>query len=332
MISKFYEISKYKDKVDFYLFYGENEGQKLDTIESNFKNFSKENTYKYIEKDIIQNNQLLFDNIYTKSFFEKEKLILISDITDKILDLIKKIIDTDTSEIKIILLAKKLERKSKIRNFFENNKKILIIPFYEDTPQTLISIARKTLNENKINLSSENLNLIIDRSQGDRVSLKNELEKIINFCQNNKKLDSKDILRLIRITENYSAGELVDNCLSKNKKKALNILNENIPSSEDNILILRTFLNKLKRLRKLKLNLNQNNNIDQAINSFKPPIFWKDKNIIKQQIKMWDLNDIEAFIIDLNNTESLIKKNPQFSYQIINNMILDKFKGTNIQI
>ena len=244
MISKFYEISKYKDKVDFYLFYGENEGQKLDTIESNFKNFSKENTYKYIEKDIIQNNQLLFDNIYTKSFFEKEKLILISDITDKILDLIKKIIDTDTSEIKIILLAKKLERKSKIRNFFENNKKILIIPFYEDTPQTLISIARKTLNENKINLSSENLNLIIDRSQGDRVSLKNELEKIINFCQNNKKLDSKDILRLIRITENYSAGELVDNCLSKNKKKALNILNENIPSSEDNILILRTFLNK----------------------------------------------------------------------------------------
>ena len=332
MISKFYEISKYKDKVDFYLFYGENEGQKLDTIESNFKNFSKENTYKYSEKDIIQNNQLLFDNIYTKSFFEKEKLILISDITDKILDLIKKIIDTDTSEIKIILLAKKLERKSKIRNFFENNKKILIIPFYEDTPQTLISIARKTLNENKINLSSENLNLIIDRSQGDRVSLKNELEKIINFCQNNKKLDSKDILRLIRITENYSAGELVDNCLSKNKKKALNILNENIPSSEDNILILRTFLNKLKRLRKLKLNLNQNNNIDEAINSFKPPIFWKDKNIIKQQIKMWDLNDIEAFIIDLNNTESLIKKNPQFSYQIINNMILDKFKGTNIQI
>ena len=112
----------------------------------------------------------------------------------------------------------------------------------------------------------------------------------------------------------------------------MNILNENIPSSEDNILILRTFLNKLKRLRKLKLNLDQSNNIDQTINSFKPPIFWKDKNIIKQQIKMWELNDIETFIVDLNNTESLIKKNPQISNQIINNMILDKFKETNIQI
>ena len=96
-------------------------------------------------------------------------------------------------------------------------------------------------------------------------------------------------------------------------------------------MILRTFLIKLKRLRKLKLNLNENNNIDQVINSFKPPIFWKDKNIIKQQIKIWGLNDIESFIIDLNNTESLIKKNPQISNQIINNMILDKFKETNIQ-
>ena len=133
------------------------------------------------------------------------------------------------------------------------------------------------------------------------------------------------------MSENYSAGELVDNCLSKNKKKTLNILNENIPSSEDNILILRTFLNKLKRLRRLRLNLNENNNIDQVINSFKPPIFWKDKNIIKQQIKLWKLNDIESFIVDLNNTESLIKKNPQISNQIINNMILDKFKETNIQ-
>ena len=116
-----------------------------------------------------------------------------------------------------------------------------------------------------------------------------------------------------------------------NKKKTLNILNENIPSSEDNILILRTFLIKLKRLRKLRLNLKENSNIDQVINSFKPPIFWKDKNIIKQQIKIWELNDIEGFIEDLNNTESLIKKNPQVSNQIINNMILDKFKETNIQ-
>jgi len=138
-------------------------------------------------------------------------------------------------------------------------------------------------------------------------------------------------LKLTNLSENYSAGELVDNCLSKNKKRTLNILNENIPSSEDNILILRTFLNKLKRLRKLRLNLKQDSNIDQVINSFKPPIFWKDKNIIKQQIKLWKLNDIESFIVDLNNTESLIKKNPQISNQIINNMILDKFKETNIQ-
>ena len=331
MISKFYELAKFKNKINYYLFYGENDGQKLDTIESNFKNFTKENTYKYSEKDILADTRIFLENLYSKSFFEKEKLIMIYDVTDKILGLIQENLKTKVEDIIIILIAKKLDKKSKIRNFFEKEKNIIIVPFYEDTSQTLISIAKKILNENKLNLSQENLNLIIERSQGDRINLKNELKKIINFSKGKKKIELSDILKLTNLSENYSAGELVDNCLSKNKKRTLNILNENIPSSEDNILILRTFLNKLKRLRKLRLNLKQDSNIDQVINSFKPPIFWKDKNIIKQQIKLWKLNDIESFIVDLNNTEGLIKKNPQVSNQIINNMILDKFKETNIQ-
>ena len=332
MISKYYEIEKFKNKTNYFLFYGENEGQKQDVIQDNFAQFTKENLYKYTEKDIIENKQIFLENIYSKSFFENEKLILISDVSDKILNLIEEIIESNINDVIIILIAKRLDKKSKLRNYFEKEKIVLIVPFYEDTPQTLLSIAKKILFENKINLSSENINLIIERSQGDRINLKNELQKIINLSQNNKKLELEDILKLTNLSENYSAGELVDNCLNKNKKRTLNILNENIPSSEDNILILRTFLNKLKRLRKLRLNLRENNNIDQVINSFKPPIFWKDKNIIKQQIKIWELNDIENFIVDLNNTESLIKKNPQISNQIINNMILDKVKNTNIQI
>ncbi len=331
MICKFFEVGKYKKKINFYLFYGENEGQKIDVIHSNFNEFTKENTFKYNEKELIENKQLLFESIYSKSFFENEKLILISEITDKIVDLIEQVISDNLSDVRIILIAKRLDKKSKIRNLFEKEKITLTVPFYEDTPQTLLSIAKKILFENKINLSSENINLIIERSQGDRINLKNELQKIISLSQNNKKLELEDILKLTNLSENYSAGELVDNCLSKNKKRTLNILNENIPSSEDNILILRTFINKLKRLRKLKLNLDHNSNIEQVINSFKPPIFWKDKDIIKQQIKIWELNDIEVFIEDLNNTESLIKKNPQISNQIINDMILDKFKETNIQ-
>ena len=331
MISKYYEIEKFKNKTNYFLFYGENEGQKQDLIKANFSKFAKENTYKYTEKDVIENKQIFLENIYSKSFFENEKLILISDVSDKILNLIEEIIGSDINDVVIILIAKRLDKKSKLRNYFEKENIVLTVPFYEDTPQTLLSIAKKILFENKIDLSSENINLIIERSRGDRINLKNELQKIINLSQNNKKLQLEDILKLTNLSENYSAGELVDNCLSKNKKRTLNILNENIPSSEDNILILRTFLNKLKRLRKLRLNLDQNSNIDQVINSFKPPIFWKDKNIIKQQIKIWELNDIESFIVDLNNTESLIKKNPQISNQIINNMILDKIEDINIQ-
>ena len=176
------------------------------------------------------------------------------------------------------------------------------------------------------------MNIIIERSQVDRVNLKNELEKIINFSKNKNKIELDDILKLTKLSENYSASELADNCLSKNKKKTLNIMNENIPSNDDNILILKTFLYKLKRLRKLRINLDNNSNVENVINSFRPPIFWKEKNLIKQQIKIWEINDIEQFIIDINNTESLIKKNPQVSNQIVNDMILSKLEDINNRI
>ena len=323
MISKHFEIKKIKDKYNYFLFYGENEGLKNEIIMSCFNNFSKENTYKYFEKDIIVNEQLFFENILSKSFFEKEKLILVFEITDKILNIIKESINKNITDTKIILIAKKLDKKSKIRSFFEKEKNTLTTPFYGDTLQTLLILTKKKLDENKIFLSREQLNFIIERSQGDRISLNNELEKIINFSKN-KKINFDDIIRLTNLGENYSASELIDNLLSKNKKKTLNILNENISSSDENIFIIKTFLYKLKRLKQLKLDFNNNDDLEKTINSFKPPIFWKDKIVLKEQIKMWNLIDIQELIKNVNETEFLIKKNPQISSQLLNNMILDQ--------
>ena len=323
MISKHFEVKKIKDKYNYFLFYGENEGLKNEIIMSCFNNFSKENTYKYFEKDIIVNEQLFFENILSKSFFEKEKLILVFEITDKILNIIKEAINKKITDTKIILIAKKLDKKSKIRGFFEKEKNTLTTPFYEDTLQTLLILTKKKLSENKIFLSQEQLNFIIERSQGDRISLNNELEKIINFSKN-KKINFDDIIKLTNLGENYSASELIDNLLSKNRKKTLNILNENISSSDENILIIKTFLYKLKRLKQLKLDFNNNDDLEKTVNSFKPPIFWKDKKVLKEQIKMWNLIDIQKLIKNVNETEFLIKKNPQISNQLLNNMILDQ--------
>tara|TARA_X000000950_G_C13844658_1_gene631782 strand:- start:804 stop:1694 length:891 start_codon:yes stop_codon:yes gene_type:complete len=290
---------------------------------SYFNKFSKENTYKYFEKDIIVDERLFFENILSKSFFEEEKLILVFEITDKILNIIKEAISRNITDTKIILIAKKLDKKSKIRSFFEKEKNTLTTPFYRDTLQTLLILTKKKLDENKIFLSQEQLNFIIERSQGDRISLNNELEKIINFSKN-KKINFDDIIRLTNLGENYSASELIDNLLSKNKKKTLNILNENISSSDENILIIKTYLYKLKRLKQLKLDFDNNNDLEKTVNSFKPPIFWKDKIVLKEQIKMWNLIDIQELIKNVNETEFLIKKNPQISNQLLNNMILDQ--------
>ena len=329
MIIKSYEINKINlKKNNVYLLYGENEGFKNKVIDDTFKKFSK-NIYKYDEKEILNNKENFFNKILSKSFFETEKLIIILRSTDKIVNIIEEIIEKNIEDTKIILLANILEKKSKLRILFEKNKNIVCVPFYADNFQTLSNIANTYFREKKILISQETINILVARSRGDRLNLNNEITKIENFTKSKKIINVDDILKLTNLAENYSVNELVDSCLSKNSKKTINILNENNYSTEDCILIIKTFLIKAKRLNKLKSQTKENENIDQLITSFKPPIFWKDKEIIKEQVKNWTLKKVENLIYKINEIELLIKKNSSNSINILFDFIITQSNKTN---
>ena len=191
------------------------------------------------------------------------------------------------------------------------------------------NIANTYFKEKKIPISQETINILVTRSRGDRLNLNNEITKIENFTKSKKIINVDDILKLTNLAENYSVNELVDSCLAKNSKKTINILNENNYSTEDCILIIKTFLIKAKRLNKLKSQTKENENIDQLITSFKPPIFWKDKEIIKEQVKNWTLKKVENLIYKINEIELLIKKNSSNSINILFDFIITQSNKTN---
>ena len=238
--------------------------------------------------------------------------------------MVEEIVKKNPEEVILIVNGGTLEKRSKLRSFFEKNKLTVCVPFYEDNAQTLSTITSQFFRENNIQISQQIINLIVGRSRGDRQNLKNELEKIKNFSQNKKKIEIEDILKLTNLAENYSVSELIDSCLSKNKKKTINVLNENNYSQEDCILITRTMLIKTKRLVRLCKEQAKINNLDATIAGFKPPIFWKDKEIIKQQIKNWSYNKAKSLLYEINEVELLIKKNPLNSINILSNFIIEK--------
>lgn len=324
IVKQFNLKNKIKEKINFYLLYGQNSGLIDETIDSILKpNFSK-NIFYYDEIDLLSKIEEFKEEIFNKSFFENDKLIIISRATDKILQVIEDIIQIQNDDLKIIIKTSSLEKKSKLRNYFEKNKDTIIVPFYEDTHQSLIAIAQKFFYEKKIKISNQNINFIIERVKGNRINLKNELEKIYSLSLKKNVIEFEEIMKLTNLAENYSISELADQCLVKNKKKTLNILNENNSTHEDNILIIKTFLYKLKRLKWLKKELQIKKNSEDVISSYRPPIFWKDKDLIRQQLKIWSLPQILSVIKEVNNIEMLIKKNSQISNVIINNFILDK--------
>ena len=330
MIIKSFELNKVNIlKYNFYLFYGENYGLKNELIEKHFKDQFKDCTYNYEESTILKDEKKFFDEILSKSFFENKKLIKISEATNKIKDIIENLLSRKINDVTIILIADKLEKKSKLRTFFEKNRDIICIPFYADNYQSLFFILNDFFKKNKIPVSQEILNLIIDRANGDRQSLKNEITKIENFYLTRKKIDLQDIIKITNLSENNSIYELVDFCLAKNKKKLLNIINENNFSNEDAILIIRTFLNKAKRLFNINVEIETNKNLDNVITNFKPPIFWKEKELVKQQIKNYSKDNVELLIQSINETELLIKKNFNNSVNILLDFILYHGSKTN---
>lgn len=327
MIIKSHELSRFdKKNTNYYLFYGSNLGLIEETISKIFKPIFSKNIVYHDETEILNNTDQFKEAIFNKSFFESDKFIIINRASNKILDLIKEIIESQIEDIKIIIKAGVLEKKSKLRSYFEKEKDVVATPFYEDNYQSLSLIIQNFLRVEKINISNENINLIIERSKGNRTNIYNELEKISSYLRSKKNINLQDLLKLTNLAEDYNVSELVEQCLSKNVKRTINILNENNQNTDENILILRSFLGKLKRLKILKINLENTRNIDEVIASAKPPIFWKEKNLVKQQLNNWSLKDIRFLINTVNDLELIIKKNNQISNYVTNNFILESLR------
>ena len=330
MILKSFELNKLKlENYNFYLFYGDNEGLKEDTIKNFFVKKYQNKIHRYEEKEILDNIDDFYNNVFTKSFFDNEKLIIINRVTDKIREIIEELIEKKTEDIQFILNSKNLEKKSTLRKLFEKQKSIVCIPFYEDNNQTLNSIISLFFRNKKIPISQQLINVLVERSRGDRKNLNNELEKIENFSLNKKNLNIEEIIKLTNLADNYSASELVDHSLAKNTRKTVTILGENNYSDEDNIIIIRTLLAKLKRLVKIYELVDEKNNIEQAISACKPPIFWKDKPLVIQQIRSWKKDGLEQLIYKTNEIELLVKKNSALAKNILADFIINNSKKTN---
>ena len=327
MILKSYEINKINQNINhFILFYGKNEGLKNEALNILVKN--KNNISNYEEKEILENENIFIENILSKSLFEEEKSIVIKRATDKILKIIEILHLKDLEETTIIINSENLEKKSKLRSFFEKDKKLVCVPFYPDNDQTLSKLAYNFLRDKKISISPSNINLIVNKCSGDRETLINNLQKIEYFSKNGKKINNQNILKLINLNENHNISELIDNCLAKNKKKTINILNENNFNNEDCIMIARSFIIKAKKLLTLSTKFETNKNIDLTISSAKPPIFWKEKEITKQQIYKWKSESIKQLIYALSDIELQIKKNINNSINLITDFILLQSSST----
>ena len=323
MILKTFELNKITDNKKFFLLYGKNEGLKTECIDEILKK-NDGKVFNYDEKQIWDEIENFYENVLSDSLFENSKIIIINRVSGKIVEIIQDLINRNITNTKIIINSGILEAKSKLRTLFEKNEDLICIPTYPDNNDTLSKLSAAFFRKENITISQQNINLIVERCNEDRNNLKNDLNKIKNYLTNKKKISSEEILKIINLSENYELTKLIDNCLAKNKSKIISILNENNYNTDDCIIILRTFLSKTKRILKLAVEQEQNKDINKTINSARPPIFWKDKEIVKIQLNKWRPNQLKKLIVDIGNIELEVKKNYNNSILLVTNFIFEQ--------
>tara|TARA_Y100001970_G_C14240519_1_gene864637 strand:+ start:1548 stop:2567 length:1020 start_codon:yes stop_codon:yes gene_type:complete len=336
MIIKSYEIKRNKSiylKNNFFLLYGENLGLKKDIKNFIINEIKQQNNNIEIsslyEDEILQNEENFYNSIFSKSLFSNSKIIVVNEATDKIIKKISDIYEKNPGNVFFIIISEILEKKSKLRTFFEKNKNTNCVACYLDSEKDLETITQVELKKNNISLSREIINLLIEKSNSDRNNLRNEIEKIKSYAVNKKKLEIDEIKLLINFSGDYKSDVLINECLCGNINEYKKIISELYTSAFNQIFLLRILSNKIQRLLRIKEQENGSSNVENLINSSKPPIFWKEKPLVKKQLAIWSLDQLKEIIVEINNIELLCKKNPQISNSIFFNFFSSTCKKAN---
>ena len=326
-------------KKDFFkgkivLLYGENQDLIKDLNEQILIKFKDEQKIQknIFEEDVIKNPENTINYYLNGSLFDENKNILvIKNCSDKIIETLNKI-KNNIDENTIIINAEILLKNSKLRQFGEYDKLAVCIPCYQETKLDIIKFLAQQLQINKIQLSEKQIEIIINSSSLKRSKIKEVIEKI-NLYKNSKIITDQIIEEICTDMDLKKNDEIIDILLSKNEKN-INEFISNMSNYEKNfieiIIILRSFIIKILDIQKNNKNLS----IDERIERYKPPIFWKDKDRIKNILKIWSTNNLEKFLSNLNTIETEFKRNDlnqdtQFYYFLTQNLSKIALKNTN---
>ena len=257
------------------------------------------------QEEILKNNKIIIREINNISLFNKKKIFFIDQVNDKITDVTEEILEINKDQ-KIFLFAEILEKRSKLRSFFEKSKEVSIIPCYADNEITIKKIINERL-KGFDGLTRDNVNLISENSKLDRTKLNNEIDKIITYFQD-RKIDEGELEILLDLKINDDFNLLRDEALKGNIRNTNKLLSETMLEEEKNVYYLNLINMRLNRIKELK-KLAVNKNIEAAINDLKPPIFWKEKENFISQVKKWDTQKIRKVLQKTYDLEVKIKSN-----------------------
>ena len=301
------------EKTKSILFYGENLGLKKFFKKFIIENNKNSKAVSFLQDEILSNTNLLFNELNNLSLFEDKKIIFIDNVNDKILKVLEEHLD-GVPNFQLFIFGQILDKKSKLRSYYEKSNIYGLVPCYEDSVITIQKIIQDEL-KNYQGVSSVNINIILEACGNDRVKVYNEIDKIKSFFED-KKITTNNLSRLLNSPRVDDFNELKDVVIKGNKHETNKLLTSTIIDQDRAVYYLSLINQRFYKIIDI-IKAKRERSIIETVNNIKPPVFWKDKQNIVDQVKMWNLKKIQIILKKIFDLEIILKSSSNINKNLL---------------
>jgi DNA polymerase-3 subunit delta len=213
------------------------------------------------------------------------------------------LIEAGRLEGALVVEAGNIKADDKVRTLFEKSPIAVAIACYADAARDLESLVRDVLGEFGVEIAPEARELLIARLGADRILSRAEIEKLALYVTGRTRIESADVEAIVGDAAELAVDRIVLAAVSGEARTAVRECDRAIASGESPQLVISALLRHVLRLERVRTAMDAGRSFDDAIRPLRPPVFYKQKDALAAQARIWSPDQLARARVRIAETQ-----------------------------
>ncbi|MGY8985081.1 MAG: DNA polymerase III subunit delta [Sphingomonadales bacterium] len=306
-------LTKLNDQYSGVLIYGPDEGLVRERAHRISKQVVEDlsdpfNVVRPSLSQVIEEPSILLDELLSLSMVGGRRLVRLDGAEDKAYQGLEQAlsgIPKDGEKNLLVVTAGNLKPSSKIRKLFEGLEIAVTIACYADSSKDVEELIIEVLGANNLKADPQAISFLLNNLGSDRLISRSELEKIVLYAGDriDRVIKLEDVITLIGDSATLTLNDIASATTGGDLKRLDQLLERAQSQGENAIAIIRALSRRLQQFHLVKGLIEAGQPIDSAIGKLRPPLFFKEKDIFRNQLFLWSSQKLGKALLLLSDAE-----------------------------